>query len=257
MKKFTKIFLSVALVLVVVIIVLAFVVAMNLNGIVKKGIDVYGPQIAKVPVSVNDVHIGLLTGSADLKGLVVGNPPGYKTPQAISVGEISVGVDPFSIPTDKIVVRSIKLVAPQITFEGGFGGNNLMTIKDNISGTKQQQQGGNTVVTNSVGQTKKSKNLEVDDFLITGAKVSGVINVFGKDISVKNLPIPDIHLTNLGKDPKGITPADLAERVLDSIAKETIQSLGKYASNLGAGSMNLGTTNLNRLKQSIGNLLHH
>lgn len=256
MKKMARIFWTVALILIVVIVVGAFIIVANLNTIVKKAVNDYGPQIAKVPVSVDEVHIVLWNGSADIKNLIIGNPPGYKTPQAISVGEISAGVDPFSLTKDKIVVRSIKLVSPEITFEGGFGGNNLMTIKDNLAGTKQQQ-GNATVVTNSVGQTKQSKNLEVDDFLITGAKVSGVISVFGKDIPVKNLPIPDIHLTNLGKDPKGITPADLAERVLDAIAKETITTLGKYASNLGSGTMNLGTTNLNRIEKSIGNLFHH
>lgn len=255
MKKAMKIFMGLVLVLIVLIIAGAIVGVINLDRIVKKSVEVYGPQIAKVPVKLDEVHIGLLTGSADLKGLVIGNPPGYKTPQAISVGEISVGVNPLSLTKDKIIVRSIKLVAPDINFEGGLGGNNLMTIKDNVSGTKQQQ-GNATVVTNSVGQTKKSKNLEVDDFLITGAKVTGVINVFGKDIPVRNLPIPDIHLTKLGKDPKGITPADLSERVLDAIAKGTIEALGKYASNLGSGGVNLGTTNLNRIKKGIGNLIH-
>lgn len=255
MKKATKIFLWIVFILIVVIVVGGVVVVANLDRIVKKGVEVYGPQITKVSVKLDEVHIGLLTGSADVKGLAIGNPPGYKAPQAIGVGEISVGVNPLSLTKDKIVVRSIKILSPDITFEGGFGGNNLMTIKNNVSGTKQQQ-GNTTVVTNSVGQTKQSKNLEVDDVLITGAKVSGTINVFGKDISVKNLPIPDIHLTNLGKDAKGITPADLSERILDAIAKGTIQALSKYASNLGSGTVNLGSTNLNRLEKGIGNLFH-
>jgi len=254
MKKMVKIFWTIVLILIVVIVVGGIVAVTNLNRIVKKAVEVYGPQITKVSVKLDDVHIGLLTGSADLKGLVVGNPPNYKTPQAISVGEISVGVNPLSLTKDKIVVRSIKIVAPDITFEGGFGGNNLMTIKNNVGGTSKQN--GATVVTNSVGQTKQSKNLEVDDLLITGAKVTGVINVFGKDIPVRNLPIPDIHLTNLGKDPKGITPADLTSRVFDAIAKGTIQALSKYASDLGSGTVNLGSTNVNRIKQGIGNLFH-
>src|SRR5690242_19601720 len=132
MKKASKIFLWTIFILIVVVVVGAIVAVGNLDRIVKKAVEVYGPQITKVPVKLDEVHIALLTGSADVKGLVVGNPPGYKTPQAISVGEISVGVDPFSITKDKIVVRSIKVVAPEITFEGGFGGNNLMTIKNNV-----------------------------------------------------------------------------------------------------------------------------
>lgn len=252
MKKTTKIFLTVLVILLIVIIAGAIIAVANLDRIVKKSIEVYGPEITKVSVNVDSVHLTPFNGSADIKGLVVGNPQGYKAPHAISVGEISAGVNPLSLLKDKIVVRSIKVVSPEITFEGGFGGNNLMTIKDNVNSTPKQ--GNANVVTNTAGQPEKSKTLEVDDFLITGAKVSGVINVFGKEMSVKNLPIPAIHLTNLGKGPKGITPADLSKRVLDEIGKATVQTLGKYASNLGSGAMNLGTTNLNRIKKGIGNL---
>ena len=238
--------------LVVLIVIAVAVVAMNLDRIVKKSIEVYGPQITKVPVTIDAVHIGLLTGSASVKGLVVGNPPNYKAPQALSVGNASVEVNPMSILSDKVVVRSIKVESPTITFEGGLSGNNLMTIKDNVGGTAQK---GGPTVTNSVGQPKPSKKLEVDDFVITGAHVNGSMVLFaGKEISIDNLALPPIHLTNLGKGPGGITASDLTKRVTDAIYESTLHELGKYAANAGSGAVNLGTTNLNKLKQGIGNL---
>src|SRR5271170_2426406 len=104
-----RIVLSIFGILIVLIIVAVMVAALNLDRIVKKSVEAYGPQITKVPITLDAVHIGLLTGSASVKGLVVGNPPGYKTSQAISVGEASVGVNPLSILSDKIVVRSIEV----------------------------------------------------------------------------------------------------------------------------------------------------
>jgi hypothetical protein len=248
-----KIFFTVVIGLVILVIVAGVVVALNLDRIVKKSVEIYGPQIVKVPISLDAVHIGLFTGSASVEGLTVGNPEGYKTPNAMTVGKVSVGVNPASLLSDKIVVRSIKVESPEITFEGGLGGNNLTTIKNNVSGTAQK---GGPVVTNSVGQPKPAKKLEVDDFVITDAKVSGTLALFGKDITVKNLPLPPIHLTDLGKGPNGITATELTKRVADEITTTTIQALGKYASNLGSGAVNLGTTNANRLKQGIGNLFH-
>ncbi|HZF02142.1 MAG TPA: AsmA family protein [Methylomirabilota bacterium] len=248
-----KIFFSVIIVLILLVIVAGVVVGLNLDRIVKKSVEIYGPQIVKVPIGLDAVHIALLTGSARIEGLVVGNPEGYKTPHAMTVGKISVGVNPASLLSDKIVVRSIKVESPEITFEGGFGGNNLTAIKNNVSGTAQK---GGPVVTNSVGQPKPAKKLEVDEFVITGAKVSGTLALFGKDITVKNLPLPPIHLTNLGKGSNGITATDLTKQVVDEITITTIQALGKYASNLGSGAVNLGSTNVNRIKQGIGNLFH-
>jgi len=110
------------------------VVGVFLDGIVKKGVETAGPQIAKVSVELDEVHLSLLTGSAKIKGLVVGNPEGYKTPQAISVGLVAIGVNPLSVLSDKIVVRSVRVEAPEISFEGSpFWQEQPGQIMDNIN----------------------------------------------------------------------------------------------------------------------------
>lgn len=253
MTKASKILLTIVGVLIVLVIAAVIITAVNLGPIIKKGVETYGPQIAKVPITLDSVHIGVLTGSADVKGLVVGNPTNYTAPEAISVGEVSVGVNPFSLLSDKIVVRSIKVKSPSITFEGGLSGNNLSDIKDNINGTAEK---GGPTVTNSVGKPKAAKKLEVDDFVITGAKVSGRLRLFaGKEITVKNLPLPDIHLTNLGKGPNGITATDLTKRVFGAITKATIEAVTKYGTDIGKGAINVGGQGVDKIKKGIGNLL--
>ncbi len=115
------------------IVVGVIVVGTSLDGIVKKGVETFGPQITKVSVNLESVHMVLFTGSATVTGLVVGNPEGYKTPQAISVGLAEVGVNPFSILSDKIVIRTFHVISPEITFEGGLSGNNLGKIMENVN----------------------------------------------------------------------------------------------------------------------------
>ena len=135
MKKLEKIFWSVVIILVVLAIIGAVVASVFLGDIVKKGVETVGPRITQVSIKVDEVRLTLLTGSASVKGLVVGNPAGYQTPQAISAGMISVGVNPLSVLSDKIVIRSIHVESPEITFEGGLSGNNLSTILDNVNAT--------------------------------------------------------------------------------------------------------------------------
>src|SRR5277367_6760912 len=170
-----KIIWSIGIGLVVLIVIAAIVVALFLDNIVKAGVETVGPKITGVSVKLDEIHIGLLTGSAKVKGLVVGNPDGYKTPDAISIGLAEVGVNPFSVLSDKIVVRSVHVESPEITFEGGLSGNNLSKIMDNVNGSAQQ---GGPVSTNAAGKPKPSKKIEVDDFLITGAKVHGTLVLF-------------------------------------------------------------------------------
>ncbi len=120
------------------IVVGVIVAATSLDGIVKTAAETFGPQLTKVSVKLDSVHIVLFTGSARVTGLVVGNPEGYKAPQAISVGLAEVGVNPFSILSDKIVIRAFHVVSPEITFEGGLHGNNLSKILENVEDFQNQ-----------------------------------------------------------------------------------------------------------------------
>ena len=137
-----RVITTIALALVAVVIIALIVVGACLNHIVKKAVDTYGPQLTHTTVSVDAVDLSLLTGSAKVKGLAVGNPQGYKTPQSISVGLIAVGLNPMSVFSSKVVVRSIRVESPSVTFEGGLAGNNLSQILDNMNSTGQ---GGGTL----------------------------------------------------------------------------------------------------------------
>ena len=166
---------TIVILVIVVVVAAGAVLVLNLDRIVKTGVETYGPKMTGVTVTVDAVHIGLLTASANIKNLVVGNPQGYQSPQAISIGAISAGIDPTTVFSQKTRIRFIKIESPQITFDGGLGGNNLATILNNVNGSEAS---GGPAVTNAVGNPKPAKKYEVDDLLITGAKVNGSIVLF-------------------------------------------------------------------------------
>ena len=96
--------------------------------------------------------------------------------------------------------------------------------------------GGGPASTNTTAKAagESGKKMEVDDFLITGAKVHvSLTGMGGKEMT---LPLPDIHLTNLGKDNAGITAADLTRRVLDAITTATIKAVANATTDIGKGA---------------------
>ena len=235
-----KLFFGVVTVLVVLIVVGVIATSFFLGPIVKKGMETVGPKITQVSIKVDAVNLSLLTGSASIKGLVVGNPEGYKAPQAISVGSADVEVNPFSVLSDKIVIRSVRVEAPEITFEGSpFSGNNLNTIMKNVNAATKS---GGPAAPNTAGKAapKPAKKLEVDDFLITGAKVN-----FNGTI----LSLPDIHVPNLGKGSDGITAAELTRRVLDALTRDTVKAVASAATDVGK---NVGQVVGKELGKSLG-----
>jgi uncharacterized protein involved in outer membrane biogenesis len=247
-----KLFLSVVIVLVVLIVVAVIVAGFFLGTIVKTGMETVGPTITQVSIKVDAVKLTLLTGSAQVKGLVVGNPEGYKTPQAISVSSMAVAVNPFSVLSDKIVIRSVRVEAPDITFEGNpFSGNNLSAIMKNVNSATK---GGGSKPTNAATEPagQAGRKIEVDDFLITGAKVHvSLPNTGGKEMT---LPLPDIHFTNLGKDNAGITVVVLTRRVLDTITTATIKAVANASADIGTGAGKAAGEGMNKITPGIGGL---
>jgi len=252
-----KILLRVVIGALALIIIGIFIVGLFLGDIVKQGVQTVGPKIAGVDIKLNHVGFSLLSGSVNIKGLVVGNPEGYKTPEAISVGTVSVSVKPGSLLSDKVVIPSIHVEAPEITLEGSLHGNNLSKILDNVkAATGSTDKSG---AATSGGEKPSGKKLEVDDFLITGGKIHlSITGMGGKSATV---PLPEIHLTDLGKNSGGITAADLTKRVLEAITESATKAaagaltdIGKNAAGLTKEAGQSVSNATEKITKGIGNL---
>jgi uncharacterized protein involved in outer membrane biogenesis len=257
-----KLLLKILLVLALLLAIAILTAGLFLDTAVKRGIETFGPKLTQVDITLDQVSLSMLSGSGRIQGLVIGNPQGFKTPQAIRVGSARLEIQPMSLLSDKIVIKSINVQQPEITFEGGFGGNNLSKILANVnaavgSGTNAPAAAGST---NAAPQEAKAgKKLEVDDFLIAGAK----LNVSLTDMGGKMIPVvlPDIHLTDLGTGTNGITPAELTKVVLSAIEKSAVTAAKSAVSDLGKNSaaalkdLGKGSTNaLDSVTKGIGNL---
>ena len=254
-----KILVRIGIGLVVLIILIALGVHFFLDGAVKSGIETLGPKMTKVDVKLDAISISLLSGSGKIKGLVVGNPEGYKTPHSISIGTASLALKPGTLLSDKLVITSINLEAPDITFEGGLSGNNLSKILANLNENTSGPGGTNVAGATPKEQKKAAKKLEVDDFTITGAKLdANISDLGGKTIT---LPLPTIHLSNLGTGPEGITVTELTKQVISAIEKQSVQTVATESGNIGnlAGNLTKGmgtnsSNTLNNAAKGIGNL---
>ena len=79
------------------------------------------------------------------------------------------------------------------------------------------------------------------DILITGAKVR---------FNGTTLPLPDIHLTDLGKGKDGITPAELFADILDQISLGTVKAIAGSVGDAGKAIGDEAT----KAAKSIGNI---
>lgn len=246
MKKLKKIILIVVILAVVLGLAAVILAGVFLNKIVKTGIEAVAPPITQTTVKVAGVSISALSGSAGISGLVVGNPAGFKSDFAISLGKAAVRVEPKSLLGDKVIIRSIEVRAPEITFEGNpFGENNLQKILDNVNAFTGGSAKADTNAPVKSSDAKAGKKLQVDHFILSDAKVTARISgLEGEPFSVT---IPTIEFSNLGTGPDGITAAELTQKVLSQISEESIKTVGARAKEI------MGNTANNLIKGATGN----
>ena len=236
-----------ALGVVALVVVGLIVFALFLNDIVKTGVETVGPKLAGVSITLDKVNISLLTGSAKVQGLVIGNPAGYKAPNAISVSLAEVGVNPLSVLSDKIVVRTVHVIAPEITYEGNplTGNNNISKILDNLNAATKTAAAAPATNQTATASAKPAKKLEVDDFLISDAKVY---------FNGATLPLPPVHLSNLGTGPDGITAADLSKRLFSDLTSAIIKAVASSTTDIGKDAGKPATESVDKLKKGLGGL---
>jgi uncharacterized protein involved in outer membrane biogenesis len=250
-----KLFIRLLIALVILVILGVIAVGLFLDAGIKRGVETVGPMLTKVTVKLDSVNLSLLSGSGKIKGLVLGNPEGYKTPFAIQVGQASLALKPGSLLSDKIVIKSVDVQAPEITYETNLKQSNL----GKIIATLQAGSGGQTEPAAQPNAAKAGKKLQLDDFSISGGKIHISITVMGgKSVTV---PLADIHLKDLGQGPDGITAGELTKKVLQAIETQAVQAVsgvvgdaGKAAADLTKGAAKTATDAAGSVTKGIGDL---
>jgi uncharacterized protein involved in outer membrane biogenesis len=221
-----KLLVRISITVLVLAIVGLFAMSLFLDSAAKKSIETVGSMLAKVEIRLDSVSLSLLSGSGKIKGLFVGNPQGFKTPSAIQVGTASLALQPGSIFGDKVIVKSVLVQAPEITFETDLKANNLSKILANMKTATGEAE----TTSKTSAQAKANRKLQVDDFLISGGKIHVSVTELGGQSAT--VALPEVHLTDLGKGPEGITAAELATRVVQAIEKEAAQASSGAVSDL-------------------------
>jgi hypothetical protein len=254
-----KILIGIVIGLAVLFIAAVLVAGFELNGIVKRGVEIAGPKVAKVDIKLDSVGLSLFSGSGKIDGLVVGSPEGFRASQTISARHFTFALSPGSLLSDRIVIKSIKIDAADITYEIGAGGSNLKKILANLD---QSTSGSDARAAAKPKEAGRGRKLEVDEFILTGGKLH--LNVTG--LGGATLPLPPIHLINLGKGDADFTGAELAKQVLAAIEKDAAKTAADRLDAVAIGATGLvkglagGTSNavggaVNKIGNGIGNLL--
>ena len=207
-------------ILVVIIIGVIIAVFTSLDRIVAAAIEKYGSMATQTSVKVSDVAIKLTSGEGSVKGLAIGNPMGFSTPDAFTLGDISIKIDPSSVTKDVIVIDRILISKPHVTYEINDSGQaNINVINKNI----KQFQGESAPAAAKEEEKGQSKvKLLIRRLEIEGSQVDVHIPVEPEPLTAK---MPKIEMSNLGSG--GAPPGEIAATILAAIVKNVGPAVAK------------------------------
>lgn len=183
----------------------------SLDSVVASAIRSYGPQITGVSVHLDSVKIQPVDGAAALHGLQLGNPKGFKTDRALSVGQVSMQLDMASVTSDVVVIKDITIEQPEVTYEYASGGSNLDVIQRNVDAFVAQAVGKDTA------PKGKEKKLIIEKLTMRGAHANVSADMLkGKSMTV---PLPDLHMADIGKKSGGVTPAEATRQIVSALTE--------------------------------------
>ncbi|MBO6520105.1 MAG: hypothetical protein JJ900_04350 [Rhodospirillales bacterium] len=206
-----KVFIGVGVV-VVLLVAGGIYLYSNLGGIIKSAIETYGSEATKAEVTLNSVDLDAGSGKAALNALSVGNPSGFKTKRAFELGSVAVQLDTSTLNSDPIVINSVMIDGPKITYELANGGSNVDAIKRNVDEYAKQFGGGGSSASSSEGEGPK---IIIEKLTITGGEVKVSASFLdGKEMGSS---LPTLTLTDIGKDDGGASPAEVIKQVIDKM----------------------------------------
>ncbi|MEX1036064.1 MAG: hypothetical protein WDZ54_08915 [Sneathiella sp.] len=219
--------------LIVVIAIAVGVLYFNLDKVIIAAVEEYGSEVTKTDVVLQEVDLDLTSGKGALKGFSVGNPKGFDEDHSIRFDSVAVEVNTAETNDKLIYIREIRVDNPSIVYEVNQTTNNLDAIRNNVDAFLKEKglAGGETTQEDSA---KEGPKVIIDNIFIEGGRVTVKAAMLGNQKVEGRLP--NIQMTNIGKDEGGATPGEVAAKIIDELTGKAMTVI----TDLGIGK-NIGT----------------
>jgi len=211
-----------ALIAVALLLAIGAWLAVNyVDVVVKWTVEHYGPDVVGAKVEVGAVRISPRDGKGSVRGLTIGNPPGFSAARAARFGEMRVALDPATVTSGVVHVRELVIDGADITYEKGARTTNLDVLQANIERYARASSGG-TASSDGDGVPAK-KRFIVDSLVIRNVRVT-MTNTALKGQGL-GFDLPEVRLADVGRRQGGLTASQVAAAVASAMQQRIAQKL--------------------------------
>ena len=194
-----------------------------LDVLVKWTLEHYGPDVTGVAVHVAHVDISARDGRGAIRGLEIGNPPGFTSGRALRVGEVRISLDPASLTSDVVLVHELAIEAPQVTYEKGSKLTNLDVIQERIEAYVKKREAEEGAGGGKDGARGGRRRFIIERLVIRGGRVTMTNSALrGQGLG---FDLPEVQLTEVGRRRGGLTASEVAQVVASNLQQKIAQKV--------------------------------
>ena len=198
--------------LVVLAVVGAVILVLNLNKVIKSGVEKGGQLVLKVPTTLQSASVRLTEGTVGLDGLTVGSPDGFSADPMLRLAHTHATVDLWSLRSDEIIVKEVVVDGLEVTYERADGKSNWSVLMERLQGEPTEDE-----------KEELPARICLDKLVFK----NGTIRVVGlpvlKEVSI---PLPEIKLTDLRTaDGKGKTARQVLSQVSAALYRGVVGAM--------------------------------
>lgn len=201
------------------------VLVARLDDIVRGFIERRGSALTGTAVRIESMEISLASGRATLRGLTVANPPGFTSPNLLSLEAVEVGVEVGSLLADPLVIDAIHIVAPRVFYEVNADGTaNIDVIRRNVEaqrGTSTEGAAATTpAATTPAARPRRGRDAGGRKLIIHLLELrEGEVHLAGNG-GQRTEELPPFELTAIGVKQGGVPPAEVGRIILVAVARD-------------------------------------
>ncbi|MBL4591876.1 MAG: hypothetical protein JKY96_07955 [Phycisphaerales bacterium] len=220
MKTILKICAVLFVLFVILVIGGIFLVASNLDKMVKTGIEKGGTYATGVQTTVDSVDVGLFSGSLSMQALKIDNPSGFSTPHFMTLASSDTQINLATLNEAKVRISKVRLTGIDLYLDKGNDPSNYNAILNNL---KRFEDGDTKQSSDDTGANKPVviESLVLEDISIHVANMPGISLLTG-DIAIT---IPKIELENIGEN-ENMTVGEIVGLVVKTVLSAAIESGG-------------------------------
>jgi hypothetical protein len=202
------------------------------------------PQITGTKFAVAGLSVNLYSGAVRVNGVELWNPANYDDKHAVTLDTLSVDVDMDSLNSDLIVIKDITIDGVYATYVKADGKYNFDVIAANAEqATASAPQADEPAAAGepSPAESKREVKVVIDRLTIRNVKVKSPF---------LTIPVPDVVLTDLGRESNGVTLMEVVNKVCATVLNG-IMAAGGGLESLGKGALGIGGEGLKNAGSSL------